>query len=73
MCFGSGYFKVYVYLIYNLSESAMAEAVYKPSKLSSKGCIFSISAEKATDGSLQNEDWALNMEICDIINETEEG
>ncbi|XP_058424448.1 target of Myb1 membrane trafficking protein isoform X1 [Diceros bicornis minor] len=29
--------------------------------------------EKATDGSLQNEDWALNMEICDIINETEEG
>uniref|UniRef100_A0A670ITV3 Target of myb1 membrane trafficking protein n=1 Tax=Podarcis muralis TaxID=64176 RepID=A0A670ITV3_PODMU len=29
--------------------------------------------EKATDGSLQNENWALNMEICDIINETEEG
>uniref|UniRef100_A0A2R9BZ64 Target of myb1 membrane trafficking protein n=1 Tax=Pan paniscus TaxID=9597 RepID=A0A2R9BZ64_PANPA len=28
---------------------------------------------KATDGSLQSEDWALNMEICDIINETEEG
>lgn len=57
----------------NLSESAVAEAVYKPSKLNSRGCIFSISAEKATDGSLQNEDWALNMEICDIINETEEG
>ncbi|XP_033023723.1 TOM1-like protein 2 isoform X1 [Lacerta agilis] len=31
------------------------------------------SLEKATDGSLQNEDWTLNMEICDIINETEEG
>ncbi|XP_063047698.1 TOM1-like protein 2 isoform X3 [Engraulis encrasicolus] len=29
--------------------------------------------EKATDGSLQGEDWTLNMEICDIINETEEG
>uniref|UniRef100_A0A8D0GFZ2 Target of myb1 like 2 membrane trafficking protein n=1 Tax=Sphenodon punctatus TaxID=8508 RepID=A0A8D0GFZ2_SPHPU len=29
--------------------------------------------KKATDGSLQSEDWALNMEICDIINETEEG
>ncbi|XP_067859065.1 TOM1-like protein 2 isoform X7 [Heptranchias perlo] len=29
--------------------------------------------ERATDGSLQTEDWALNMEICDIINETEEG
>ncbi|XP_054997480.1 target of Myb1 membrane trafficking protein isoform X2 [Sorex araneus] len=29
--------------------------------------------ERATDGSLQSEDWALNMEICDIINETEEG
>ncbi|OPJ80405.1 target of Myb protein 1 isoform A [Patagioenas fasciata monilis] len=29
--------------------------------------------ERATDGSLRSEDWALNMEICDIINETEEG
>ncbi|MGH0184752.1 UNVERIFIED_CONTAM: hypothetical protein FKN15_015895 [Acipenser sinensis] len=28
---------------------------------------------KATDGSLQSEDWGLNIEICDIINETEEG
>ncbi|XP_039622377.1 target of Myb protein 1 isoform X1 [Polypterus senegalus] len=29
--------------------------------------------ESATDGSLQREDWGLNMEICDIINETDEG
>ncbi|XP_077591350.1 TOM1-like protein 2 isoform X2 [Stigmatopora nigra] len=29
--------------------------------------------ERATDGSLQNDDWGLNMEICDIINETDEG
>ncbi|XP_017339687.1 TOM1-like protein 2 isoform X1 [Ictalurus punctatus] len=29
--------------------------------------------EKATDGSLQSEDWTLNMEICDLINETEDG
>ncbi|KAM4650951.1 target of Myb1 membrane trafficking protein [Discoglossus pictus] len=29
--------------------------------------------EKATGGSLRSEDWALNMEICDIVNETEEG
>ncbi|KAB0400336.1 hypothetical protein E2I00_010432, partial [Balaenoptera physalus] len=35
-------------------------------------CGF-LSSEKATDGSLQSENWALNMEICDIINETEEG
>ncbi|XP_077019504.1 TOM1-like protein 2 isoform X4 [Tamandua tetradactyla] len=34
---------------------------------------ISVSAKKATDGSLQSEDWTLNMEICDIINETEEG
>lgn len=34
--------------------------------------LFS-SIEKATDGSLQSEDWTLNMEICDIINETEDG
>lgn len=30
-------------------------------------------AEQATDPSLASENWALNMEICDIINETEEG
>ncbi|KAL7850637.1 hypothetical protein SRHO_G00199860 [Serrasalmus rhombeus] len=29
--------------------------------------------EYATSSSLQSEDWGLNMEICDIINETEEG
>ncbi|XP_030757774.1 TOM1-like protein 2 [Sitophilus oryzae] len=29
--------------------------------------------EQATDGTLASENWALNMEICDIINETEEG
>lgn len=29
--------------------------------------------EHATIGSLQSENWALNMDICDIINETEEG
>lgn len=31
------------------------------------------SQEQATDGNLPSENWALNMEICDIINETEEG
>ncbi|XP_017272331.1 target of Myb protein 1 isoform X2 [Kryptolebias marmoratus] len=29
--------------------------------------------ERATGGSLESEDWALNLEICDIINETDEG
>ncbi|KAM3863819.1 target of Myb1 membrane trafficking protein [Diretmus argenteus] len=29
--------------------------------------------ECATSSSLQSDDWALNMEICDIINSTEEG
>ncbi|XP_066498982.1 target of Myb protein 1 isoform X2 [Hoplias malabaricus] len=29
--------------------------------------------EYATSSTLQSEDWGLNMEICDIINETEEG
>jgi hypothetical protein len=30
-------------------------------------------SEYATSSRLQSEDWALNMDICDIINETEEG
>jgi len=34
---------------------------------------FWSSPERATDGSLQSEDWTLNMEICDLINETEDG
>lgn len=29
--------------------------------------------EQATDGSLASENWALNMEICDLINDTEDG
>ncbi|XP_061686533.1 target of Myb1 membrane trafficking protein-like [Syngnathoides biaculeatus] len=29
--------------------------------------------EQATSGFRQSEDWGLNMEICDIINETDEG
>lgn len=29
--------------------------------------------EAATDGSLASEDWALNMEICDLVNMTDEG
>ncbi|KAB0795776.1 hypothetical protein PPYR_09837 [Photinus pyralis] len=29
--------------------------------------------EQATDGTLASENWALNMEICDLINETEDG
>ncbi|XP_077068033.1 target of Myb1 membrane trafficking protein isoform X2 [Siphateles boraxobius] len=29
--------------------------------------------EHATSSSLQSEDWGLNMEICDIVNETDEG
>lgn len=36
-------------------------------------CLGFCFPERATDGSLRSEDWALNMEICDIINETEEG
>uniref|UniRef100_A0A3Q3Q716 VHS domain-containing protein n=1 Tax=Monopterus albus TaxID=43700 RepID=A0A3Q3Q716_MONAL len=29
--------------------------------------------ERATSSSLPSEDWALNMEVCDMINSSEEG
>uniref|UniRef100_A0A667X281 Target of myb1 membrane trafficking protein n=1 Tax=Myripristis murdjan TaxID=586833 RepID=A0A667X281_9TELE len=29
--------------------------------------------EQATSSSLPSEDWALNMEICDVVNTTDEG
>lgn len=32
-----------------------------------------MSTELATDGGLASENWSLNMEICDMINDTEEG
>lgn len=50
----------------------LSEFVHPGPPHTSVTCDF-LSSEKATDGSLQSEDWALNMEICDIINETEEG
>lgn len=34
-------------------------------------CLFFI--ERATNSSLQTEDWGLNMEICDIVSATEDG
>lgn len=34
---------------------------------------WKIVSEQATDGSLPSENWALNMEICDIINSTPDG
>jgi len=35
-------------------------------------CIC-MQTEKATDVSQASEDWALYMEICDVINSTEDG
>ena len=32
-----------------------------------------LSTERATDSNLPSEDWALFIEICDIINDTEDG
>ena len=37
------------------------------------GNFFVFPPESATSSSLVSEDWDLNMEICDIINSSEEG
>lgn len=36
-------------------------------------CFHLLCTERATSSSLPSEDWELNMEICDIINSSEEG
>ena len=36
-------------------------------------CVNCDQTEKATDVSQASEDWALYMEICDVINSTEDG
>lgn len=35
--------------------------------------LFSTIKERGTDGSQASENWAILMEVCDIINETDEG
>ena len=35
--------------------------------------LFTLLIEKATDGTQPSENWALYMEVCDKINETDEG
>ncbi|KAG8514088.1 Target of Myb protein 1, partial [Galemys pyrenaicus] len=63
-------FRIYQLILVLLSLTGKKVSLWDPTHLCDCG-VFS--SEKATDGSLQSEDWALNMEICDIINETEEG
>jgi len=41
--------------------------------LSIKLQIFFCLLEKATDGTQASENWALFMDVCDLVNETEEG
>lgn len=45
---------------------------YIPLQFYNRG-MFVFDTEKATNSSLASEDWALNMEICDMINAAEEG
>ncbi|KAH3872439.1 hypothetical protein DPMN_035655 [Dreissena polymorpha] len=35
--------------------------------------LLCVLVERATDGSQPSENWAVYMEVCDRINETEEG
>ena len=35
--------------------------------------VYLLFPEKATDGGQASENWAMFMEICDVVNETEDG
>ena len=38
-----------------------------------KSVFVFILTERATDGTQPSENWALFMEVCDVINETDDG
>lgn len=35
--------------------------------------VYFSKIERATDATMSDEDWALNMEICDLVNEQDDG
>ncbi len=41
--------------------------------MSVSDCFLVSCSEHATGSSLPSEDWGVNMEICDIVNETDDG
>ena len=41
--------------------------------LDAKLCYFLFLSEQVTDGSRPSEDWTIILEICDIINENDDG
>ena len=52
-----------------IGNLALVACIHEPALVNYKLCI----EEKATDGSEVTENWATYMDICDLINSTEEG
>ena len=64
-------FQASIYLLYSL---VCVRQGWKPECwFSHDAAHFTLFPERATDGSQPSENWALYMEVCDVINETDEG
>lgn len=61
---------IYVYVQMNKVNKIHFLFVFFVTQQNFSSTLFS---ERATSSSLPSEDWELNMEICDLINSSEEG
>lgn len=71
-----GVFSLYVWFFFNYSDGILEcsrSFVYLFICVFIHSFNYIFIAESATSSSLVTEDWGINMEICDLVNSSEEG